>query len=190
MAEIPIEKKRGGGAWWLWALIAAIVLALLLWLFLGNDDDRNAVQPATTTAAITAPVNPDANAAGYANADANQTGAITDLQTLGNGQDASLVGRNVQLTNVPVGDVSGDANFWITGENGQRYYVVLNEVRTPNTPIEGRVDINKGDRVDVTGTIRSASNGAPEGAAAGTKTDPIPAGVNQYIYAQSANVRS
>lgn len=187
MADIKIEKK-GGSLWWLWALIALIVIGLLLWLFLGNDDDKRVSNaPATVAAAPMqqdmAPIDNGAMAAG-----STAAGPITDIAAITGNTDGSLVGRDVRLSNVPVGDVVGDASFWVNGPDGKKVYVVLNEVATPNTPIEGRVDVDKGDSVDVVGTMRAASEGAPEGAAVGTKTDPLPAGITQYIYAESAKV--
>lgn len=177
MAEINIEKKSGS-KWWLWLLLIAGIIALLFWLFSGNDNDEQVVD---NQAVAAAPVDTDAGMA---------DGPITSLAMITGNTDGSLVGREVMLRDVPVGDVNGDANFWITGDNGERVYVVLNEVATPNTPIEGQVDVDAGDNVNIAGTIRSASDGAPEGAAMGTPTDPLPEGITQYIYAQSATVVS
>lgn len=186
MADIKIEKK-GSSLWWLWLLIALVVIGLLLWFFVGNNDrDDRAVQ---APVAAVAPVQ-SAGEESMTPVDGNANGPITDLATITGSNDGSLVGRDVRLSGVPVGDVAGDASFWLTGADGKRVYVVLDEVRTPGTPVEGRVDVDKGKNVDVVGTIRSASNGAPEGAAKGTPTDPIPAGVTQYIYAQSTKVAS
>ena len=190
MAEIKIEKKSGSLAW-LWALIALVVIGLLLWLFLGNDRDERATNPVTNTAV--APVEQDAGDMTPADntamaATSTAAGPITDIATITGSNDNSLVGRDVRLSNVPVGDVPGDASFWINGADGKKVYVVLNEVATPNTPIEGRVDVDKGDNVDVVGTLQAASEGAPKGAAMGTKTDPLPAGITHFIYAQSAKV--
>lgn len=184
MADIKIEKK-GSSLWWLWLLIALVVIGMLLWLFLGNNHRDTTTAQAPVVA--TAPMQP-AGDANMTSVEGTADGPITDLATVIGSNDGSLVGRDVRLSSVPVGDVVGDASFWLTGADGKRVYVVLDEVRTPGTPIEGRVDVDKGNNVDLVGTIRSASNGAPEGAATGTQTDPLPAGVTQYIYAQSAKV--
>ncbi len=187
MAEIKIEKK-GGSLWWLWALIALVVLGILLWVFLDNDRSNGVVEaPAVATAPAQATGEPEMSMVDRSAAD---TRPITDLATIAGGNDAALVGRDVRVSNVPVGEMAGDASFWVNDANGNRTYVVLNEVATPGTPIEGRVNVNKGDKVDLVGTLRSASEGAPEGAAMGTKTDPLPSGITQYIYAQSAKVVS
>ena len=176
MAEIPIEKKSGGGIpGWVWLLIALLIAGILLWVFTGDDDrdERVAETPVATQPMDTAQV----GSAG------GTDGPITDLGMLMTGGE-EMVGRQVQLTNVPAGDVPTDAGFWITGENNAREYVVINEVRTPNTPIEGKVDVNPGDRVDIVGTVRSAAAGAPEGAAIPAPTAPLPEGIGHYIEAE------
>ena len=176
MAEIPIEKK-GGSKWWLWLLLLLAVI-LLLWLFLGNDDDE---EPLDEPMVAEAPVDTGTDLS---------SGPITSLAMLTGTTDGSLVGRDVRLNGVPVGDVEGDASFWITGDDGNRVYVILDEIATPDTAIEGQVDVDAGDSVDIVGTVRSASEGAPEDAAMGTPTDPLPEGITQYILAQSATVVS
>lgn len=187
MADIKIEKK-GGSLWWIWALIALVVIGILLWVFLDNDRGTQVAQaPAVVAAPANTVANTDLNPVDGMNA---TTQPIADLATITGNTDNSLVGRDVNLNKVSVGDVVGDASFWINGADGKKVYVILNEVKTPGTPIEGRVNVNKGDQVDLTGTIRSASDGVPAGAAIGTKTDPLPAGVDKYIYAQSAKVVS
>lgn len=177
MAEIPIERKNKGMPWWAWLLIALVIAAILWWLLTGRDDDRVAQSPAPATVSQTAVV-PTGREQAFAS-------PITDLSTLLTGNDGAVVGRQVQLTNVPAGDVPADAGFWITGDNGAREYVILHEVRTPNTPIEGKIDVNKGDRLDITGTVRSASEGVPEDAAIPGPTAPLPAGVKHYVDADS-----
>ncbi|MDT0575284.1 hypothetical protein RM533_03700 [Croceicoccus sp. F390] len=176
MAEIPVEKK-GGIPWWVWLLLAAIIVALLIWAFSDDDD----VEVVDNAAVVGAPVEPSVTEDTVAPVVAD--GAITDLSTLLAATDGSLVGRDVQLTNVLAGDVPDDAGFWIMGDNNQKMWVVLDEVRTPNTPIEGRVDVDKGDRVDIVGTVRSADAGSPPDAAIPGPTKPLPEGVSQFIYA-------
>lgn len=67
---------------------------------------------------------------------------------------ADLAGRPVQFTGVNVLDVVGDSTFWI-GNDAGRLFVVLDEVPTPNTPVEGRYDINAGQTISLTGTLES-----------------------------------
>lgn len=184
MTEIPIEKKGGAGKW-LWLLLAAIIILLLLWLFLGNDRDDRAVEQQPTTA--TAPADTMTGAGAGAMAGGAAGAAITDLATITGTSDGSLSGREVRLTNAQVGEMAGDASFWLTGDNGQRAYVVLNEQRDPSNNVEGRVNVNAGDRVDVVGTIRNASDSIPENTAMGNDTaQPLPNGINHYIYAERA----
>ena len=205
MAEIKIEKKAS--LWWLWALLAALAIGVLLWVVLDDDQDDRALETsAVATGSVVDVGNDDAALVPVADpnidmanmglggndmaggAATTPTGPITELATITGTSDGSLAGRDVRLSRVPVGDVVGDASFWVNGADGKKVYVVLNEVLTPNTPIEGRVDVDKGDRVDLVGSLRPASEGAPPGAAKGTKTDPLPAGITHFIFAQSAKV--
>ena len=193
MADIKIEKK-GGSLWWLWALIALLIISALIWFFVArNDSDDRPVQAAAVTQpnyVANAPANSVADQPVAAMASTNAA-PITDLSTITASSDTTLVGRDVRLSGVPVGDGKiGDANFWIHDASGKKVYVVLNEVATPGTPTEGRVDVNKGSVIDLVGTIHAASEGAPKGAAAGSQTDALPEGITQYIYAQSAKVVS
>ncbi len=68
---------------------------------------------------------------------------------------ADYEGRTVQFTDVHVQDVVGDSIFWIGPSPEQRLFVLLIEQRTPDTPIEGRYDINAGQTISITGTLRS-----------------------------------
>ena len=63
--------------------------------------------------------------------------------------------------------------------------MILHEVRTPETPIEGEINVNKGDRLGIVGTVRSAADGVPKDAAIPGPTAPLPNGVDHYIDAQS-----
>ncbi|MET1756605.1 hypothetical protein ABVV53_14270 [Novosphingobium sp. RD2P27] len=187
MAEIPIEKRKGGVPWWVWLLILAAIVALLIWLFAGREEPvvENAELDNDRIATAGA-VDPGMGENTIAPTEEVATGGpITDLSMLLGSQADAVIGREVRLTNVPAGPVPADAGFWIMGDNGQREYVILHEVRTPNTPIEGKIDVDEGDRLDIVGTVRSAERGVPTGAAIPPPTDPLPAGVNHYIEAQS-----
>ena len=190
MAEIPVEKKNGT-PWWVWLLLGLLLLGLLWWL-LSDDDEVEAVDTAAPVAVETdtGSVSDDtamvgATAAGAAAGTAvgaTAGGPITDLATIIGATDDSLVGREVRLTGVTAGAVPEDAGFYVTGAGGERVWVVLEEVRTPNTPIEGRVDVDQGDTVDIVGTLRS-DPAARTGAAIPGPTAPLPDGVERYIYA-------
>lgn len=180
MAEIPVERK-GGIPWWVWLLLALLLLALLWWL-LADDDEEVAVVVPVAPAVVdtdTGVVPAEAAVVGTA---AAATGPITDLTAITSSTDGSLAGREVRLTGVTAGPVPDDAGFWLGGAGGERVWVVLEEVRTPNTPVEGRVDVNEGDTVDVIGTyVDNAS--ARQGAAIPGPTQPLPEGVTRYILA-------
>lgn len=190
MAEIPVEKK-GGIPWWVWLLLALLLLGLLFWLFADNDEAERVPVAGTEPVAVetdvgtVATVAPGAGAAaGAAVAGAGGEvpgGPITDLATIASATGDSLVGREVRLTNVLAPAVPEDAGFWV-GEGNQRVWVVLEEVRAPNTPFEGRVNVDPGDRVDIVGTVQN-DPAARRGAAIPGPTAPLPDGVTHYIYA-------
>ena len=180
MAEIPVEKK-GGIPWWVWLLLALLLLALLFWLL--NDDDDEVVVDDTDEAALVADPDDD----GLPEVTDAAGAVLTSLALIASTSDGSLEGREVNLTGVRAGSVPEDAGFWLIpaegGTDQDRVWVVLEEVRTPNTPIEGRVDVDEGDLVDVVGVMRSAESGAPEGAAIPGPTAGLPDGIPHYIYA-------
>ena len=181
MAEIPVEKKSGGIPWWVWLLLLLLLAALLWFLLAGNDDDDALVDD--DNAALIADPDDDGlpevtDAAGP---------VITDLALITSTPDGSLAGREVNLTGVTAGSVPEDAGFWIMANSDaaeqDRVWVVLEEVRTPGTPIEGRVDVDEGDVVDIVGVMRRAESGAPVGAAIPGPTAELPDDIQHFIYA-------
>lgn len=178
MAEIPVERKSSFPAW-LWLLPLAL-LAGLLWWYLASDDGLDYRDGAD---AVVAEDTLDETPADGVLATDTADGALTDLGVIANTSDGSLEGRDVMLTGVTAGEVPDDAGFYVLTAAGEKVWVVLEEVQTPNTPIEGRVDVDEGDTIDIVGTIRNASDGAPAGAAIPGPTKPLPAGINHFIYA-------
>ena len=174
MARIPVER-RGGFPWWGWLLLALAVLALiaLLLLALMGDDEEpelGVVDPEPTPTLATQEVSPPAvtptppvvaqgaetpQAGG--NDGGNGTGPITDLTTIFQQQDkASLAGRRVNLqgaTNAQVQSVVGDKTFWVGPSNQQQVFVVLSEEQDP-AGVEGKVDVDQGQTVRLTGEVR------------------------------------
>jgi len=169
MAEIPVQERRRGMPAWLWILIAVIIVGLVIWWWASDTDRDRAVGPVS-------PVEQSGEMD-----DSVAMAPITSLDQL-TAAGTTPIGREVQLTGVTVGESLGDASFWI-GSGDQREYVVISETRTPGTPIEGAVDVNPDSVVDIHGTVQSAAAGAPEGAAMGTPTDPLPQGIDHYILA-------
>ncbi len=182
MVEIPVEKKSSMN--WLWLVLGLILASLLLWWLFSDDDDAyvepagvEAVQPVTT------------EPMGDLTTNAVATGPVTDLSTLLPAIPAAMVGRQVQLTNVPVQEVVSDAGFWIGEGTNRRIYVVLSEERTPNTPMEGEADVNAGATANVTGVIRTRQE-ALQGLAAGTQTDSLPQGIDHFIVVSNYQVQN
>lgn len=185
MAEIPLEKK-GGIPWWVWLLLALLVAALLWWLLDDRDEPEQVaaapyeqVAPAADADAVGATPTTTAPAPGAGAA----SGPITDLAAIaGAAASGEIVGRQVELNGVPVLEMVSDAGFYIGSSPAQRVYVLLDEQKTPNQPGEGRVNVNKGQTVGLSGTVRSAAEGVPSGLV-------LPQGVERYIWANSVTVR-
>lgn len=198
MTEIKVERdSKGGALWWLWALLALLVIAALLWWLLDDDDDAERVREPVVAEAVVAPapIAPAGNMGADANmAAANRTaagaanGPITDASMLFGGIDDSMVGRSVQLSGVPVMQVVSDAGFWIGESDQRRTFVVLNEQRTPNTATEGRVDVNQGQRISLSGTVRTKEE-ALRGLAMGDDAK-LPKGVNHFLVAERVQVQN
>lgn len=165
MAEIPVTKKSGI-PWWVWLILALVVVAVAWWLLANGDDDIE-------TAAVTAPAPAVAPA-----------GPITDLTTITTAADRSvLIGREVQLTGVPVGDVVGDRTFYV-GSGDQNVFVVLDQVPTPGQPgVEGRYDVTSGQTINLTGSVQPVS-------AIPGQIEDLPAGVDTVIRAQRLEIVS
>ena len=101
---------------------------------------------------------PGANrAAANHNAGANQSSndvEITDyLIIVAEPNRTSLIGRRVRLTGVQVQSVVGDRTFYVGPSESQRILVLLDEEKTPDSKIEGKVDVDPGQTVSFTGVI-------------------------------------
>lgn len=150
MANIPVQRKSGIPAW-VWWIVALLLLGLLAAFLLGLFDREAA--PATTGAQAT-----PATAATGADARAQPTAAgaavVTDVPIGQPDRLVALVGRDVRLDGVRVQQVVGDRAFWIGPSDTQRLFVVLNdEAQTPGK-VEGKVDVNQGQTVNIEGEIR------------------------------------
>lgn len=174
--DIKEPRSRYG---WAWAIITiGMFLVLVFWVFnLGDElsdtpptvEEQMSSEPANPQV-ITIDITPDPIVVKAA-----EMTAMADL--VGSEQIAELVGRAVDLQAVPVESVVGNMAFWIGDNTDRRVYVLFDEVPTPDTPTEGKLDINPGDRVNISGEVRRA-DAIPEGV-----TADIPAGVDAYIYA-------
>ncbi len=142
MANIPVQRKRAGLPGWLWPLLALALLALLGLLVWGLVQDR----PSTAPAAPAAPAQPAQPAAGG--------GVVTDVPLGQPERLLALVGRPVQLSSVQVQDVVGDKTFWVGPSAAQRLFVFLEEDKTAGQKVEGKVDVNAGQTVSITGELR------------------------------------
>ena len=157
MAEIPVEKKSSL-AWLPWLLLAAGLLAVAWWFIAENDREIAASQDApeetypagSDTTGMAADEELRSNAQGQT----ILTG-MTGLESLG-----TMIGRDVELSDVAVNRVVGDEAFTI-GEGTRETLVMFDEARTPNTAMEGNVDVNPGSRVTVSGNVRAFPGDVP-----------------------------
>ena len=161
MAEMRIRRKSGG-AWWLWLLLLVLLLALIWWLVTAlsdRHDDRIA-----GAEGLEEPV-AASSAAGARSVEGATAGEpITELAAITGAADAgALAGRPVRLSGARVDRMIGDATFWI-GSGQDRVLVILDQV-IPSEPrtVEGRVNVNSGQSVDIQGRLRAAADAPPEG---------------------------
>jgi hypothetical protein len=182
MAEIPVEKKSGS-SWGIWLLLGALALAALIWILADNDPEpvETAAIPPADLAVPVAPAVPVTPVAPTAPA-ADPAGPVTDLATLTGAADLTpMIGRQVNLTAVPVAAMAGDRTFFV-GEGSDRLFVLLPEGQ-PGVPTEDSVNVNAGQTVDLSGTLQAA---APT--VAGTPVEGLPAGAQAMLVADSVRV--
>jgi hypothetical protein len=173
-----IEKPRFRYGW-AWAIITiGMFLGLLFWVF--NLGDELSDTPPTVEEEMSLEMeNPQITTIDIAPnpivVKATEMTALADL--VESDQISDLVGRAVDLQAVPVQSVPGDMAFWIGDSADRRVYVLFDEVPTPDTAMEGKIDIDPGDHVHISGEVRRV-DATPEGVIAN-----FPAGVNAYIFA-------
>ena len=93
------------------------------------------------------------------NAGATNGGDITDVAVIINAPDREkLVGKRVNIQGVQVQSVVGDRMFYVGPGNDKGLLVALVEEKTPNTQMEGKVDVNKGQTIALSGTIHRVPN--------------------------------
>ncbi len=67
----------------------------------------------------------------------------------------SFVGRRIRLEAVNVQSVVGDRAFYVGTSPGKRILIIFQEEATPNTTVEGKVDIDRGQKVSIDGVVRA-----------------------------------
>lgn len=151
MAEIPVEKKSSA-AWLWWLLLLAGLLALLYFLFFNVDGDADDL----SDEAVAVETVDDADAVDTA--DTLAVTAITGVAGLTSLTDH--IGSDVELTGVAVNRLVGDEGFTV-GEGANETLIMFDERRTPNTPMEGHVDVNPGSNVTISGEVRDFPGDLP-----------------------------
>lgn len=166
MADIDIEKKKKGMGILPW-ILGLLLLALILWGLTqcGDDDagqretvittsgDRGARDPAAAAVPMdTGMAMADTTAAGAAGMSGAAAGALPVAAILASpGQyGAQTVSGTARVT-----DVISDRGFWVE-EGGQRMFVVIAEPQAA----EQAVDINTGQTIRLSGTVREGSSAA------------------------------
>ena len=137
-AERERRRRRGGWLWMLLLLLLAIAIAAIVAATRGDGDSKSAGGVKGATASI--------SSRGRLRA-----GSTNVLDASGNGSLASLVGRHVTATGVPVTSVVGDEVFWV-GSGSNRVLVHLTHTMGESAPT-----VRSGDRVSFTGSL--AANG-------------------------------
>ncbi len=158
MAEIPVEKKSSL-AWLWWLLLLAGILALLYFLFFnvdGDADDMNDDVVVEQTAGDVDAIDTTGDTTGDT---AAGVGAITGVAGLAGLAD--MIGRDVELSGVAVNRLVGDEAFTV-GEGANETLIMFDEERTPNTAMEGNVDVNPGSRVTISGEVRDFPGDLPQ----------------------------
>ena len=165
MAEIPVEKKSSMSLL-PWLLLAAGVIALLWWLLAEGDDPDAQATLDDDVAAQTY----DTEGAEDEEWTVDEDGAVALTGMAGLASLGDLIGRDVALTDVAVNRVVGDEAFTI-GEGDNETLVMFDEERTPNTPMEGNVDVNPGSNVTIRGEVRAFPGDLPQSVTEEVDTD-------------------
>lgn len=160
MANIPIEPTRRSNL--LPILLGALAaLALLFFLLRGCDNDGQPgdVGPVGSDNGI---VNPDS-----AGPDGTSLGAMADRAFnnvdsifVDSTRYATYTGRNVELRNVTVTNVTGDSTFYVNTADGRnRLFVVMQnmgESQTTGDATDGANAIREGDVISIRGTLENS----------------------------------
>ncbi|WP_432535020.1 hypothetical protein [Kineococcus arenarius] len=171
------EEKRGSRKW-LWLLLAAIAAALILWAILAltgdDEDDVDAVDPQTTASAPVTPTDDESTSSASPSTSATASGDPTATATatsdpaatavagavlvggvdvLTSGTDlTTLVGQQVQATEVQVTEVVADEAFYVGPQAGQTVLVRLPQFAGADAA-ESPFTVEQGDVVSFTGSL-------------------------------------
>lgn len=115
---------------------------------------------------------------------------ITDVLVIVAAPDRpSLVGKRVQLTDVPVRSVVSDRGFWVGPSDGQRMFVRLDE-KLDKGGMEQKLDVNKGQARTITGVIRELPSAQDIQRQWGLESSEAAALKGERIYLHAENFES
>jgi hypothetical protein len=154
------RKRRAGWLWLLLALLAALVAAIVVGLTRGGDDPGSSASSTSGAGNASTMTTQASNGVKGASTTMQSSGSLTSgstdvLTRAGSGSSgslASLRGKPVTASSVPVASVVGDEVFWV-GRGASRVLVHLTHTSGESSPT-----VRSGDRVDFRGTV--AANGA------------------------------
>ena len=140
MANIPVERTSTGTPWWLW-LLGLLLLIGLIWLLAGLFDDNDEDVAVVDDVEVVDPVDVDP-------VDVDAT--------------APVVAGAMDMASLYVTRVPGDRTFFVSPTEGgtDETLVVLDQNMSPGVAgIEGQVDINPGQMVDLSdGTMMAVGD--------------------------------
>ena len=129
MANIPVERTGTGTPWWVW-LLGLLLLAAIVWFLIAAFDNDDDVETAAVPVETVEPVAP---------------------------APAPAAAMDADLSNMYVTRVTGDRTFYVAPEQGSsdETLVILDQNMSPDVAgIEGQVDINPGQMVDLSSGTR------------------------------------
>jgi hypothetical protein len=142
------DPNRGSSRWWFWLLLAAVVIWFAIWGWGGHR-----AHPAKTTPVVV-PQKPAAPA-----------GPPMDVASM-IAQPSNYIGKHVQLRDVLVQDVNGDASIFVGTSDTQRLLVLLKKGSVPNALNGKPMALPTGGVITINGTaMKPASTGDLEHAA-------------------------
>ncbi len=141
MANIPVEKTESGAAWLPW-LLGLLALAVIGFFIFQAMDDPDTVEVAETEVVEATP-------------------AVVATDVVDDAVETDVVAMD--MSNLYVTRVTGDRTFYVSpsaDDASNETLVILDQNMSPGAPgIEGQVDINAGQIVNLSGGTMTTLDG-------------------------------